>query len=122
VPQYLADKPFTQTAATRANLVGVSVKPEYAARFRAVVLDEMKQSVARERGVLAMYAATDAKQPEKWYFFEIYADEAAYQAHRATPHFQNYLKQTADMVQDKNFTEITPALLQNKGGLRFEAE
>lgn len=82
----------------------------------------MAQSLKAEKGVLAMYAATDARQPEKWYFFEIYADEAAYQARRQTPHFQNYLQQMADMVQNKNFTAITHALLKNKGGLRFGAE
>ncbi len=122
VLQFAGDKKITQTPATRTNLVSVSVKPEHAAAFRQIVLAEMAQSLKAEKGVLAMYAATDARQPEKWYFFEIYADEAAYQAHRQTPHFQNYLQQTADMVQDKNFTAITPALLKNKGGLRFGAE
>lgn len=62
------------------------------------------------------------KQPEKWVFFEIYASDAAYQKHRATPHFQDYLRQTADMVADKSFSEIRPALLMSKGKTRFEAE
>ena len=46
-----------------------------------------------EDGVLAMYAATKQDSPNDWIFFEIYADEAAYQAHRETPHFKDYLKQ-----------------------------
>ncbi|MDV5299767.1 antibiotic biosynthesis monooxygenase [Klebsiella pneumoniae] len=32
-----------------------------------------------------------------WYFYEIYASEDAYQLHRQTPHFRDYLRQTAHM-------------------------
>ncbi|ASK28228.1 putative quinol monooxygenase [Neisseria chenwenguii] len=120
VSQFLGDKTVRQSAATRTNLVIVDVKPEHAAAFARTVHDEMAQAVAKERGVRAIYAATEKSAPNRWYFFEIYADDAAYQAHRLTPHFQTYLKQTADMTASKQAVGITPALLQNKGGLRFD--
>lgn len=121
-PQFLADRKITPTENTRTNFVSVDVKPAHAAAFRRIVVDEMAQSIKLEPGVLAMYAATETTQPNRWHFFEVYADEAAYQLHRQTPHFQDYLKQTADMLQDKHFTDIAPARLMNKGGLRFMAE
>ena len=45
----------------------------------------------RVPGVLAIYAGTLVDAPNTWLFFEIYASESAYQAHRQTPHFQKYL-------------------------------
>lgn len=120
-PQFLGDKRVRQTHRTINNLVIVNVKPEHAQAFRDVVMPEMAQSLKVEKGVLAIYAATGKSNPHRWYFYEIYASEAAYQAHRQTPHFQDYLKRTADMVADKQSIAITPVLLMNKGGLRFEA-
>ena len=78
----------------------------------------MRETIEKENGVLALYAATDKDQPNQWHFFEIYANDAAYQAHRKTAHFQKYLQETADLLQDKTFIEITPTLLMNQGGLQ----
>ncbi|MGF6148165.1 autoinducer-2 (AI-2) modifying protein LsrG [Kingella potus] len=122
VLQFAGDKKITQTADTKTNFVSVSVKPEHAAAFKAIVLDEMAQSLQKENGVLAMYAATDAKQPEKWYFFEIYASEAAYQSRRATPHFQKYLNETQNMIADTKVYVISPSELGNQGGQLWTAE
>ncbi|WP_197903333.1 putative quinol monooxygenase [Eikenella glucosivorans] len=119
-PQFLGDKRVRQTARTINNLVIVDVKPEHAQAFKAIVMPEMAQSLKVERGVLAIYAATEQGNPNRWYFYEIYESEAAYQSHRRTPHFQDYLTRTADMATNKESIAITPALLMNKGGLRFE--
>lgn len=121
VPQYLGEKstPLALTDEMRVNLVTVTLKPEAQQAFRDVVIAEMVQSMKVEEGVLAMYAATDKAQPEKWFFLEVYANEAAYQQHRNTPHFKDYLAQTADMSSDKIFINISPVLLGNKGGLNF---
>lgn len=119
-PQFLGDKRVRQTRSTINNLVIVDVKPEHAQAFKNIVLPEMAQSLKVEKGVLAMYAATEQDNPNRWYFYEIYASEAAYQAHRQTPHFQDYLTRTADMAANKESIAITPAFLMNKGGLRFE--
>ena len=118
-PQYLGDKKVEQNKNTRTNFVSVTVKPEANEPFAKIVKAEMSEFIAKENGVRAIYAATDKDQPNKWYFFEIYDDDAAYQSHRDSPHFQKYLKETAELLQDKTFTEITPTLLQNQGGLEY---
>ncbi len=120
-PQFLGDKKVQQTAATLNNLVIVDVKPEYGRAFRDVVMPEMAQSLEVENGVLAIYAATERANSNRWYFYEIYASEAAYQSHRQTPHFQDYLTRTSDMLAGKESVPITPVFLQNKGGLNFVA-
>ncbi|OOH91184.1 hypothetical protein BMT54_02730 [Pasteurellaceae bacterium 15-036681] len=114
-----ADKKVVQTADTINNLVIVDIKPEFNQKFKAVVVLEMAQSLKVEDGVLAMYALTKKDNPNRWYFYEIYASEQAYQQHSQTPHFKDYLDQTAEMVQDKQAIEIVPSLLMNKGGLSF---
>lgn len=120
-PVFLSDKKVQQTTATRTNLVRVEVKPEYNQQFARIVTAEMAQSLKVEKGVLAMYAATEQENPNKWLFFEIYASDEAYEAHRQTPHFQDYLARTSEMLVSKESVPITPALLQNKGGLHFTA-
>ena len=122
VPQFLGDKPFRQTPQTINNLVIVDVKPASARAFRDVVMPEMAKSIEVEDGVHAIYAATEKAVPTRWYFYEIYASDAAYQSHRQTPHFQDYLKRTADMLQDKKSVAVVPSLLMNKGGLRYEVK
>lgn len=119
VPQFLGDKPFVQNKATINNLVIVDVKPADQQAFRTIVLPEMAQSLKVEPGVLAMYAATDARNEYRWFFYEIYASEAAYQQHRKTPHFQDYIRLTAEMTERKEAIPVVPALLKNRGGLDF---
>ena len=47
-------------------------------------------------------------------FFEMYVDEAAYQAHRDTPHFQKYFHITRDMITDRILLEAVPVELRDK--------
>lgn len=124
-PQFLAEqaKPLRITQnQPKVNFAEVQVKPEWNAQFKAIVLDEMQQSLAKEPGVLAMYAVTLKNQPNEWRFFEIYADENAYSAHRASDHFQHYLSATADMVAEKKLISLQGATLMNKGGMHFLAQ
>lgn len=119
-PVFLGDKRVVQTPNTQVNLVTVAVQAEHARAFERIVRDEMAQSLNVESGVLAMYAGTAKENPELWYFLEIYADNDAYQKHRQTPHFQNYLKSTEHMTSSKNFIPVRPHLLGNQGGLGFQ--
>ena len=48
----------------------------------------MEASVHIEPGVLAIYAVAEKDNPSKFRSFEMYADEAAYKAHRESPHFK----------------------------------
>jgi len=120
VPQFTGDKHIIPDERTINNLVVVQVKPEYQTEFKNIVLPEMAQSLNIEKGVLAMYAATDVDDPHRWYFYEIYASEEDYQLHRQTPHFRDYLKQTAHMSTRKTSIPVNPLFLRNKGGITAE--
>ena len=121
LPQYLGEKaaPLVPTPEAQVNLVTVTVNPEMNQAFADIVIPEMVESMRVESGVLAMYAATAQDEPNKWYFLEIYAANAAYQQHRQTPHFKDYLARTAAMSSDKAFIDVQPVMMKNKGGLGF---
>ena len=119
-PQFLGDKHIIPNERTINNLVIVEVKPEFQTEFKNIVMPEMAESLKVEKGVLAMYAATDSQTPNRWYFYEIYASEEAYQLHRQTPHFRDYLRQTAHMSVSKDAIPVKPVFLRNKGGIKQE--
>lgn len=83
--------------------------------FADIVLPEMKASMDKEAGVLVMYAGTDVDNPDTWYFFEVYKDEAAYETHRETPHFKDYIDRSAAFVLDKSLQTLTADMLVNRG-------
>lgn len=118
MPEYMGDKKFVQTRNTRVNYVTVDVKEGFNDAFREIVLDEMKQSI-KEEGVYVIYAATATGNLNKWYFFEIYENEKAYQKHRKTAHFKKYIEQTENIIENKEFINIEGVKLLNKGNLNY---
>ena len=119
MPEYMGDKKFVQTRNTRVNYVTVDVKKGFNDAFREIVLDEMKQSIKKEEGVYVIYAATATGNSNKWYFFEIYENEKAYQKHRKTAHFKKYIEQTENIIENKEFINIEGVILLNKGNLNY---
>ena len=119
MPGYMGYKKFVQTRNTRVNYVTVDVKERFNDTFREIVLDEMKQSIKKEEGVYVIYAATATGNSNKWYFFEIYENEKAYQKHRKTAHFKKYIEQTENIIENKEFINIEGVKLLNKGNLNY---
>ena len=119
MPEYMGDKKFVQTRNTRVNYVTVDVKEGFNDAFREIVLDEMKQSIKKEEGVYVIYAVTAKENPDKWYFFEVYENEKAYQKHRKTAHFKKYIEQTENIIENKEFINIEGVILLNKGNLNY---
>ena len=44
----------------------------------------------------------DAKDGGRVFLYELYTDEAAYQAHRQTPHYHDFSTRITDRVAQKN--------------------
>src|SRR4051794_9776851 len=72
----------------------LEIDPAQLERYKEVVKEEMETSVRVEPGVLAIYAVAEKENPTRIRFFEMYADEAAYNAHRESPHFKKYVTTT----------------------------
>ena len=95
-------------------LAYVKVKADKMDDFKASVTKNMRTSVEKEDGVLAMYGSTVADSPQEWYFWELYQNEDAYQAHRETDHFKTYIAETADCLEDKKLLPLKGDTLVNK--------
>ena len=74
--------------------VTIQVKPEYFAEFLEVVLYDAEHSEKDEPGCLRFDVIRDRDDSNRFYFYEIYRDEAALEAHRQTPHFKLYFEKT----------------------------
>ncbi|MFI2228665.1 putative quinol monooxygenase [Nocardia testacea] len=67
--------------------VAVQIRPERRARFLAAITENAAASVRDEPGCLRFDVMEDAQRPGHFYFYEIYRDPAAFDAHRDTPHY-----------------------------------
>ena len=70
--------------------VTVQVKPEHVAQFLEQVRHDAEHSEKDEPGCLRFDVIQDRHDPNRFYYYEVYRDEAALEAHRQTPHFKLY--------------------------------
>lgn len=73
-------------------LIEVRVKPEALDEFLDVITYDAVHSEADEPGCLRFDVLRDNDDPLKFYFYEVYRDEAARLAHRETPHFTKWAR------------------------------
>jgi quinol monooxygenase YgiN len=92
----------------------LDIDPAQLDAYKALLAEEIEASVRLETGVLMLHAVALSEAPEKIRLLEVYADENAYQAHLATPHFQKYKMLTAFMVRALRLVPVTPILMSAK--------
>ncbi|WP_052125189.1 putative quinol monooxygenase [Gallibacterium anatis] len=103
------------------NLFELGIAEGQNTAYYQVAQHNIQTSIKNEKGTLAMIALQSQDDPQMGYMLELYADEAAYQAHRQTPHFQAYLKDTAAMLESKDYRTVQPLYLGNQGGVSWTA-
>jgi uncharacterized protein (DUF1330 family)/quinol monooxygenase YgiN len=92
----------------------LEIHPTQLERYLTIVKEEIETSVRVEPGVLAIHAVAERDSPHRLRFFEIYADEAAYQSHIQSPHFRSYFVSTQSMIASRTLIEATPVQLRAK--------
>ena len=92
----------------------IEVDPAQREAFISAVREEMDESIQVESGVLALYAVAEKDSPSRLRFFEVYADEAAYDAHLQSPHFRKYRATTEQMIRSRALVETVPIQLSSK--------
>jgi len=73
-----------------AIVVPLKVKPEMREKFLAAAQDDSTCSVRDEPGCLRFDVLQDNTDPNKFFFYEVYKDEAAFKAHQQTPHYPRW--------------------------------
>lgn len=94
----------------KVRLSKITVDPARLDEYNAYLKEEIEASMRLEPGVLTLYAVAEKERPNEVTILEIYADEAAYQSHVKTPHFQKYKQGTLDMVQALELIDTTPLI------------
>ena len=65
----------------------VRVKPDARERFLKAIEVDALGSERDEPGCMRFNVLQDAQDQDVYYFYEVYRDEAALEAHRAAPHY-----------------------------------
>jgi quinol monooxygenase YgiN len=92
----------------------LEIDPAQLDAYKALLAEEIEAAIRLEPGVLMLHAVSLVEAPEKIRLLEVYADESAYQAHLATPHFRKYKTLTASMVRALRLVPVTPILMSAK--------
>jgi (4S)-4-hydroxy-5-phosphonooxypentane-2,3-dione isomerase len=64
-------------------------------RFLAAAEDDSTCSVRDEPGCVRFDVIQDNSDPNRFYFYEVYKDEAAFKAHQQTPHYPRWREAAA---------------------------
>ena len=80
-------------------IANIVVEAQHLESYRVALKEEIEASIKLEPGVLTLYAVSAREDPTHFVVLEIYADQAAYEAHIKTPHFLKYKSVTQDMVK-----------------------
>jgi len=94
----------------------LEIDPAQVDAFAAAAREVGQASVRSEDGCLVLYAVAEKRVPGRVRVFEIYRDEAAYQAHLQTQHFKKFRATTDAMVRSRTLIDATPLSLATKPG------
>jgi quinol monooxygenase YgiN len=98
----------------KVRLARIVVASTRLASYKALLKEGVEAAMRKEPVVLSLYAVFEQKKPNHLTILEVYADEAAYQAHLKTPHFLKYKNGTQDMVQELELVETDPLIPELK--------
>ena len=80
--------------------VRFTVRPEHRDAFAARVRRQADDLLALEEDCHRFDVAAAVGDPNTLFLYEIYTDEAAFQAHLASAHFLSFKADTQDWIQD----------------------
>ena len=80
--------------------VEIRIKPENVERFMAMVL-ENGANARKEPGCKAFDVLVDPADATRVMLYEVYADDKAFEAHQATPHFKKYLAEAVPLLASR---------------------
>lgn len=74
----------------------IQIKEGYKAQFIEAVVEDARSSERNEPGCLRFNVIQDADDPNRVWVYEVYKDEAAFQAHTQAPHFLKFREATQE--------------------------
>lgn len=83
-----------------ALVVPLRVKPEMREKFLAAAHDDSTCSVRDEPGCMRFDVLQDNSDPNRFFFYEVYRDEAAVEAHRASAHYARWRAVASEVLAE----------------------
>ncbi len=77
-------------------IVKIDIKPEFCVPFMESMLEDARGAQEDEPGCLRFDVIQDDKEPNRIYLYEVYTDQAAFDAHVLAPHFIQWRDKVAD--------------------------
>jgi quinol monooxygenase YgiN len=102
--------PPAASDARLVRLAHLAIDPLQLAAYRAALSEGIEAALRLEPGVLTLFAVSAQADPTRFTLLEIYADQAAYEAHLRSPHFLHYKALTQDMVRSLELVDTVPLL------------
>jgi (4S)-4-hydroxy-5-phosphonooxypentane-2,3-dione isomerase len=90
-----------------AIVVTFKLKPGSAAAFNPVMLENAEASVRDEPGCHQFQVLHDEADPDTIVLYEVYDDDAAFEAHKQTPHFEKFGQEGMPMVEEADIQRLT---------------
>lgn len=90
-----------------AILVEFQVKPEHRQAFEAIIREHAAKTKETEPGCRRFDVLIPKKEDGRVFLVEVYADDAALQAHSATPRLAQVREAYKDMILDRKLTICT---------------
>ena len=84
-----------------AVIVDFKIKAAHLAGFRNAIDLNARASVADEPGFSQFDVCVDPQEASKIFLYEIYDDQAAFEAHLRTPHYAVFDQATANWTESK---------------------
>ena len=82
------------------------VKPDKLEQFLELAKTDASQSVTKEPGCHQFDVALDREQPNRVVLYEVYEDEAAFDAHLGTPHLEAFRAGIDNLVISRNVRRL----------------
>jgi autoinducer 2-degrading protein len=92
-------------------VVNVEIKSDQVDRFMAMALENAKAARETEPGCRQFDILVDPSDRKKVMFYEVYDNEAAFQAHQQTAHFKKYFDQALGYLAQRGrafYTRVAP--------------
>jgi (4S)-4-hydroxy-5-phosphonooxypentane-2,3-dione isomerase len=80
--------------------VKIRIKPEQVENFMAKLAENAK-AARTEPGCKTFDVSVDPNDKTSVMLYEVYADEKAFEAHQATPHFKKYLAEAIPLLASR---------------------
>lgn len=96
----------SETAAGHVIVVDLVVEEDARARFMPLMTANAAASLAEEKGCRRFDICVDPQDPAKILLYEIYDDEAAFEAHLASAHYRAFDQATRTMIAKKTVRRL----------------